>query len=308
MIHLVHIPWTGLGLFRGYRGDTWLKNRIEVFKRFTLPSLLAQTNRKYILWMCFRPEEEKNPIVQDLVATLNKIKGLATVFTYHGILFYDDKYPEDIATQRLFNTLRLSLPEIAPLITEDEVYLTLQPSDDCYLSDSFERIQSEPYEKHKSIGFTKGYIMNYNTLELAEYNPTTIPPFSTIMFPKEVFLDPYQHLKYTGPYQSHEYIKDHTNFKALEGRGFIVGCHGENISTGFNHNFQGNSLSDKDRESILIKTGLFGVEGFTPQKDTKRKILKKILNMLPASWQRQYIMLRSPGVTGSIRSYTYFNI
>lgn len=307
MTHLVAIPWTGLGLFKGYRGDTWLKNRIEVFKRFTLPSLLAQTNHTFILWFCFRPEEETNPIVQNFVESMGKIRGIALAVTYHGILMYDDKYPDDVARYRLLETLRGSLPEIAPLVDET-VYLTIQPSDDCYLSDSFATIQAEPYEVHKSIGFTKGYIMNYTTLEVAEYNPKTIPPFSTIMFPKEIFLNPLEHFKYTGPYQSHEYIKDTTHFKELPGRGFIVGTHGENISTGFNHPFQGRTLTESEAENVLISAGLFRCEAITLDKGVKRKLLKKIMNLTPAALQRFYVQLQSPGVKGSIRKYTYFNI
>lgn len=308
MNHLILVPFTGLGLFKGYRGDVWLKNRINVFKRFTLPSLVAQTNRKYILWICFRPEEQDNPIVKDFVEFLGRVSGLATAVTYHGVPFYDDKYPDDIARHRVWETLKHSLPELTPIITEDQVYLTIQPSDDCYLSDSFERIQNEPYEEHKSVGFTKGYIMNYNTLELAEYNPKTIPPFFTIMFPKEKFLNPILHFKYIGPYESHEYIVNATNYKVLEGRGFLVGCHGENISTGFNHPFQGEQLSDRDKESVLIRTGLFGVEAIQLDKGRKRKILKKIMNSIPAWGQRFWVQLQSPGVKGSIRKYTYFNL
>ncbi|GAF73917.1 unnamed protein product, partial [marine sediment metagenome] len=63
----------------------------------------------------------------------------------------------------------------------------------------------EPKDK-LAMGFKPGYIMNYCTGEVAEYNPETNPPFYTIIFPVDKFLNPYNHIDYTGPYESHEYI------------------------------------------------------------------------------------------------------
>ncbi len=83
-IHLFFVPFTGLGLHNGFRGDAWFKNRIEIFKNYTLKSLLNQTNKDFVLWFCFRPEEEINPLLIELqkhMATL-PIKSIlrSTVF------------------------------------------------------------------------------------------------------------------------------------------------------------------------------------------------------------------------------------
>ena len=71
MKHLIYVPFTGLGLKGGYRGDTWLKNRINIFQKFTLVSLLHQSNRDFVLWVQWRPEDELNPLVMQLKKTLN---------------------------------------------------------------------------------------------------------------------------------------------------------------------------------------------------------------------------------------------
>ena len=55
--HLISVPFTGLGLHGGYRGDSWFKYRVEVFKKYTLPSLMNQTNKDFTIWLQFRPEE-----------------------------------------------------------------------------------------------------------------------------------------------------------------------------------------------------------------------------------------------------------
>ena len=66
MTHFLHVPWTGLGLYGGFRGNRWLKNRIQIFKQFVVPSLLAQTEQNFILWCAFRHEERDNPLVKEL--------------------------------------------------------------------------------------------------------------------------------------------------------------------------------------------------------------------------------------------------
>jgi len=124
--HLLHCPFTGLGLYNGFRGNRWLKNRIQIFKQFVVPSLLAQTNQDFILWVAWRHEERKNKQVLALKQYLDEV-GLKSVFTYHGIAFWDDKYPDDVARLRLVDALHGSMASLVDVITEDTVLLTIQP-------------------------------------------------------------------------------------------------------------------------------------------------------------------------------------
>lgn len=301
MKHFLYVPFTGLGLFQGYRGDTWLKNRIEVFKRFVLPSLLNQTNKDFYLWLSFRPEEESNPIVIDLINHLDKFQLKGTVVTFGGVMFWDDKYPDDIAEQRLRHSLSITLPQLKGMVGGHDVLMTLQPSDDLYLDEAVEYIQ----KVNKSMVFTKGYIMNYNNLDLAEYNPTTFPPFSTIKFTASQFLDPDMHYTHTQAYKSHEYVPVEA---VIAKRMFIVGTHGENISTTWGHSFTGKMLTGREKDKVLISAGLFDVEPIILKKDFSRRLKKRIINVFPASLQRAIISAKSPGVKGSIKSYKYFNL
>lgn len=54
IIHLVYIPFTGVGIFGGFRGQEWFAKRIEIFKQYTLKSLLNQTNKNFDCWISFR--------------------------------------------------------------------------------------------------------------------------------------------------------------------------------------------------------------------------------------------------------------
>lgn len=278
----MYVPFTGLGLHDGYRGDKWLLNRIKIFKEFVIPSLMAQSNQNFIIWISMRPEEENNPIVQELAESLFNLRGLKVIFTFHGVCFWDDKYDYNTAFRRLSTSLQKTLPELEESIGEsEEILMTIQPSDDIYFSDFIEKMQNEWLNQEiQCWGFDKGYIMNYSNMEMAEYNPTTTPPFYTIKFPTKIFLDHIGHMYYTGPYESHEYVKHYLNRASIQGRGFIVGTHGENISTTYIHPYRGRVLGTNETDDLLIKAGLWNSKPITFAPNG-RLIARRILNSLP---------------------------
>lgn len=256
--HLLHVPFTGLGLYHGFRGNRWLKNRVKIFKQFVIPSLQAQTSKDFIVWLAWRREERNNSIVKELEQYM-ATTGLDYVFTYAGVCFYDDKYSDKEARDRLILAIHGSIPDLLDHIGQcDYVLMTIQPSDDCYHKSTVENIQ-KMFETTdlEGVGFQKGYICNYLTKEVAEYNPNTNPPFYTLKFPKETFSDPLQHYNFTalkkdvGKYKkgtacpSHEYIGDCVRYGKIDARGFLVGCHSENISTYFDHPFKGKNVSSE---------------------------------------------------------------
>lgn len=286
--HFFAIPFTGLGNFSGYRGSRWLQNRIEVFEKFVVPSLCAQTNKNFIVWIAWRPEEESNAQVKALRERLKKTR-LDVVFTFGGIAFWDDKYDEETAAKRLMNALELSLPVLEPLVKTDYILSTIQPSDDMYLPDTAERLQK--YKSGFAIGYTKGYIMNYQTKEIAEYlgtndrtpetirdYPDTTPPFYTLRFSREDFLDPQKHFNLIKDIKSHEDIAKH--LVPLEGRGFVVGCHGENISTAYNHPFRGRTLDRQEEVDLMYALGILDTEP-VQFKPSFRSRVRTFINWLP---------------------------
>lgn len=271
--HLLYVPFTGLGLYGGYRGKRWLKNRITVFKNFVVPSLLNQTSQNYTLWVGWRPEERTNPLVKELYEYLKD--KLDVVFTYNGLCFWDDKYPDNKAHFNLISNLHKTLAELVDVIGESqEVLMTIQPSDDCYDKNTVYAVQKffEDNPDFNAIGYEKGYIMNYSTGEVSEYNPKTNPPFYTIRFPRDVFVDALQHARYTGPYKSHEYVPDYLNMGHFPDRGFLVGTHGENVSTYYDHPFRGQEVS----QDLLKDFGLDQAELVHFKLGFKRWLLRKL--------------------------------
>ena len=290
--HFLYVPFTGLGLFSGFRGNRWLKNRIKIFKQFVIPSLLAQTNKDFILWISWRYEEKTNPQVIDLKKWL-LTTGIKSVFTYSGVCFYDDKYPDDKAKERLLTALHGSMGELLNIMGEcDEVLMSIQPSDDSYRKDFVEGMRNIFKEtKLQGAGFKHGYICNYFMKEVREYNPLTNPPFYTIRFPREVFIEPLKHFEYTAlkedvgkykkgtPIPSHEYVGDALNYAQISQRGFLVGTHSDNISTTYKHPYAGEIVSPE----TLKDFGIYEVE---PLK-IKYSIRKRLLKALPYKVQRK---------------------
>lgn len=280
---LVCVPFTGLGLYGGFRGNRWLRNRIKIFEQFVIPSLLNQTDKDFVLWMAWREEERDNKYVQELYRWCQQIGIFSgrVVFTYTGVPFWDDKYDDVTARERLFETLRRGLPDLIDATADcEEIYWLLQPSDDLYDARAIESVKlafTDP--KVQAVSFQRGYICNYNTKEVLEYNPNTNPPFFAIRFPRQTFFDAGKHINYTGPYKSHEYIGDKLKLAQFEGRGFMVGTHGENISTHFNHPFGGAKVSSE----ILQNFGIANAPPLVLPISTRKWLMRR----LPYRWQRK---------------------
>lgn len=285
--HFIYTPFTGLGLFGGHRGNRWLKNRIQIFKQFTVPSLRNQTSQQFTLWVSWRKEERGNKLVLELEQYLKNLFGSnRVVFTYSGLCFYDDKFEDAVAKERLITSLHHTTAELVNHIGDvSDVIYTIQPSDDCYSSGMVEEIQTL-FKKtdYQAIGYKHGYIASYQTKEVREYNCKTNPPFYSIKIPKEIFLDPFKHAQYTAlkrdvgkyrkgtPCPSHEYIGDCLNYLQIPRRGFLVGTHGENISTHFNNPYAG----EKVEPLTLLDFGIYDTPHLKIPYSFRKHLMKKL--------------------------------
>lgn len=270
---LVYCPMTGLGLYAGFRGNRWYRNRLKILKQFVIPSLLNQTDRDFVFWMSFREQEKDNPHTKELEEYLKSIPNFPFVFTFTGVFFWDDKYPDDVARERLFNTLQRGLPQLFDVAEgAEEIHWLLQPSDDCYHKETVASVKNTFKDPSvQAVTYTQGYIANYHTKEVLEYNPKTNPPFFAIKYPRAVFFDPGKHMNYTGPFKSHEYIGDKLKMEYFKGRGFLVGTHGENISTHFNHPYGGARV-----EGVLGDFGLSDVPNLALPWSFRKWLMRKL--------------------------------
>ena len=250
---MTHFIYTGfLGRGNSQHDNEWIEKRIKIFKDFTLKSLLNQTNKNFVHWVSWRKEDKENRLVRVLDSYLNN-RGYPHVFTYGGLCLWDDrKRNEQVEFKQ---RLEQSLPLLAPFVKEEYVYQTLLDSDDMYRKDVVEEIQELPYKEKGAAGYRSGFVMNFLNNTLARWNPQTCPPFYTIMFDKETFLNPEKHYYYTH-YHSHEYVEHFFDFISLVGKKFIVGIHDDNTTTNWGHRFRGDTIEGEYKLQRLKDFGL----------------------------------------------------
>ena len=288
MIHLVYIPFRGVGIDN--RNDEWFKERIEIFKNYTLKSLQNQTTLDFTLWLSFRPEDEGSPLIQDIKKAIHWV-NLRVVFTYDGLMYHDDKFGGSIAN-KIYNTARIlrrawrnreiptnplllfkdknkTLPQRLAnslktlekaLPKSDTILLTRIDSDDMFNKNALMRIK-EIYEARESHAITCdfGYIFNIETRELAEYFPMTNPPFHTLAMPGGVFFNAERHVSFYRGYKSHEDIKAQKfSMSSIGDWMYCVTTHNpkNHISTTWNHPYRGRILTAEEKRVVLPSFGL----------------------------------------------------
>ena len=289
-IHLIQIPMTGVGI-RPYMGDDWFRYRIEIFKKYTLNSLLNQSNRKFILWLTFRDEERYNPLTLELEQYLRQ-QNIVAFMTFNGLPYWDDKFSTGLKERclnfarvlrmayreknilgfgwrkvlsQLFEDKNANLKErLAYMLTHlknnlaidkfNWVYVTRIDSDDMFHQDFIREIQEfQPFPG--AITCRDGYVYNSNTGQLAEWNPKTSPPFHTIVFPSEIFFDPARHVQYFRGFKSHEDVPTVFNSQNIKGRKYCVLIHKQHISTVWDHPWKGPEVTE-GKEDILNDFGI----------------------------------------------------
>lgn len=264
--HLVRIVFTGVGLHGGFRGDEWFSHRIKIFKNYTLKSLANQSNKNFVLWCCFRAEEENNPLTNEIRQAIAGA-GLGYIFTFDGIPYFDDKFSNYTLKTKIKNFLQMlwdgyyhkrmrSLREmwrhtwenknktllarltrtLGALRLEvgnkyDWVYVTQIDSDDMFHRDVVGLIQSHAPDYKKALVMDKGYMYNVVTGQLGEWLPPTCPPFSTVIFPANVFFNPQRYLEYYEGFRTHEDIPKVFHAETLDLYKYCVTFHAKHIST-----------------------------------------------------------------------------
>ena len=76
--HLIAIPITSVGVHGGFRSNSWYKHRLGIFRNHTLKSLANQSDKNFLLWLWFRPEEKDNPITAEWLKAVEDV-GLKCV-------------------------------------------------------------------------------------------------------------------------------------------------------------------------------------------------------------------------------------
>lgn len=264
--HVIYIPFTGVGVGGGFRSNKWFAHRIKIFKEYTLKSLINQSNKNFLLWVSFRPEEKSNSLVNEIREALD-CSALNYALTFDGLMYHDDKFTFPTLKTKARNFLKMlwdcyhaqewkplsqlwkytweeknktlpdrlahSLQSIKQCLGgEDEwIYMTRLDSDDMLHHEAVALIQSRAPGYRKALVMDKGYMYNVVTGQLGEWLPPTNPPFHTIVFPASVFFSAKAHLEYYGSFRSHEDIPRVFSCETLDLYQYCVTFHAKHIST-----------------------------------------------------------------------------
>ena len=200
-----------------------IRKRIQIFKKFTLKSLLGQTDKNFLHWICFRQEDVKNLDVQALKRYLDGI-GYNYVFTFNKQPYWDDRGDNGDLKQRVSKDLGLLRGFI-----KEKVYMTVLDSDDCFQRKMVETIKKQKFVKNGALIVKNGYCLKMG--RVYEWLPANNPPFYTLMFSREEFTDPKEYLKRWGSFRSHEDIPKINKTRKLPDNLYLVVMHETNRST-----------------------------------------------------------------------------
>jgi hypothetical protein len=250
--HFIYIPFTGLG-DPDYRGNDWFSNRARVFKDYTLKSLSNQTNKNFIIWISFRPEDKGSETVKEIQEAID-FTGLKRIFTFDGIAMYDDRgihHNKDLKSrlERIIETLR-------PHIKGDWVFRTDCGSDDMLSKEAIAEIQEQEPRENGATYYLNGYIFNAQTGQVADWLRDSSCSKYTLMFAKDEFLDVDKHYDKLMKLESHEFTPIVFDADRLPDGRYACTVHGYNISTGWVNSFRGEEYFGAEKDEIRKRFGL----------------------------------------------------
>lgn len=212
----------------------WWKYRLALYENYTLKSIVNQTNQNFHLFMIV---DNRIPLLEELERIL-KNSGLKYLLVKQNV---KNDFENKIST----------LPDF------DYIYTTRIDTDDLFRDDVVEEIQKHEYIERRALVFQKGYCYDVMNKKLQHYYANS-PPFSTILYPREIFIDEDKRRKYMN-IQGHDQIFTVMNSLVLSENKFVVLIHEHNQSSVYLENetrLQRYEIDKKEHLDILNKFGL----------------------------------------------------
>jgi hypothetical protein len=198
----------------------WITYRMEIFMKYTLNSLLNQTNQDFIALV--RYEDCTEQLIKDALDKYNPLPP--------NINFIKNSEIE----QQILNNIH----------GEDYLYIVRIDSDDLYHKMFIQKLHNYNHdEKVKVLINQQGYIYDSINKRLATYSKES-PPFYTLVYKTKDYIEGLRH-----PLPKHKYaIK--LPHQVLDGKNFIVNVHSKNTSSKFNK-VSGVLINSKEKQKIL---------------------------------------------------------
>jgi len=221
----------------------WFQYRLEIFKKYTIQSLLNQDVKNFALWIRYAPdffEEAKE---------FNKyLKTLP-----FPVFFTTFKHGVEYQTEELYDYVK----------DVDTVIETRIDSDDMYHKTALAEIQAQDLEENDIFIFQDAYVYKQDTKNLYNYKGSCAP-FYTCVYPRDIFID---QKKKKELYPWIPDVSKSTRKKLLSDNKYLVIVHDKN-STGYSEdwikkaNLQAGSFSTVKDDRPIIKNKEEILKGF----------------------------------------------
>jgi hypothetical protein len=249
-------PWGGTGTKSieaegkggGFKGQTWYDNRYKLYREFTLKSLMNQTDKDFLIWLQFRPEEKDNPTTAKIESQL-KLSGLKYIMTFDSPIMMEDRAPWHNVD--LIERATRSLKQLEP-IEEDYVVEVNLDSDDMVHKRFVEILKTKETKDRKAFFMRKGFMYSVDN-RLADWNNPYSMSIYAIVYPTPIFLDAQKHFDYQNGLNSHEQIPKLFDAEELPDGMYCCLYHGFNISTIWGHDYMGKEYYYEDEKEIILK-------------------------------------------------------
>lgn len=227
-IHIIHSDFS-----RNIGKDLkWFEYRLKIFENFTLRSLVNQTNDDfyYVMYLrkCF-PEK-----------LVPQLKGVLMQSGLRYLIIYYDKEND------LKKKITTSLPNAK------YIYDTRIDFDDLFHKDAVKEIQSYKFKWRRALIYQKGFCYDCVNKRM-RYHFIDCPPFHTIMYPYEIYLNINTASEYRGTINGHDTVKAGMNSVILSPNKYIVLFHGKNNRSRYTEKIEKHlrTIQQEDHENIL---------------------------------------------------------
>lgn len=206
MKKLIHIIYSDCGR-NIFKTDEWWNYRFKIFQKFTLQSLLNQEQQDFYFFLVL-----KKPFPERFYPKADQILKSSGL---RYIIAYSDKKGD------VKKKVDANFPN------SKYIYATRIDTDDMFHKSVTKEIQEQEFKSQTALLYLKGYIYDCVNQKMRHYKEKA-PPFSTIMYPREIFLDEEEKRKYERYFRGHDTIPSYLNCEVLSENKFIVLVHKKN--------------------------------------------------------------------------------
>lgn len=152
---------------RATQTDDWLKQRLDLFERFCLPSVKGQTNQNFT-WLCLFDKDTPTDVRQRIAACQQQVKQLRPCF------FSAEEAVEFLSHEEAVNC-RFIRRTVREMLSGDEAFVitTNLDNDDALSRDYVERVQRQflTDQRHTLYSFVWGmqYFVRLNAIVRMHY-------------------------------------------------------------------------------------------------------------------------------------------